>query len=445
MAKTEVILPAMGEGIIEATIMRWLVEPGGRVEIDEPLVEIATDKVDSELPSPASGVLGKIIYREGEMPKIGEVIAVIITSEDEEIKVGVDNMDPTNIGLEEKGTPELTSDSTGITVIEESHERSAPDINTNGGSNLSGFYFSPLIRSLAQQRGISIGELKRIKGTGAGGRVTRDDLYEYIKHGRPYHTNNDKGFVSTPEPDTPGIDDYKPNPGEKVVKMDRTRKLIAEHMVRSKRVAPHVTSMIEVDISHIVTWRESVKESFRKEYKSPLTYTAIIVEAVAKSLKDFPAINVSVHNDNIIYKPNKNIGIATALPNGNLIVPVIHKADHLNLQSIAQKIFDLSVRAREGLLEPHEIKGGTFTVTNMGQFGNITGTPIINQPEVAILAVGTIKKAPYVVNTEGENAIGIRDIIILSLTYDHRVVDGALGGSFLKDIGKNLEEFLTDS
>ena len=321
--------------------------------------------------------------------------------------------------------------------------------SSDAGSNGHEKIITPFVRFLAKNRSIGYSELTQIKGSGLGGRITKNDINAYILAGRPFQNNMDSieagdqssnGVSTAQEPEK-----YVPGPGEEMTEMDRTRKLIATNMVRSKRISPHVTSMVEIDVTPLVQWREKNKEAFKKKFGVKLTYTPVIVMAAVKALKEFPGINISVFGNYIIHKKNINIGVATALPNGNLIVPVIKEADKRNLGNIAIQLADLADRARHGKLEPAEVKGGTFTITNMGQYDNISGTPIINQPEVAILAVGAIKKKPAVVIAGNEQTIGIRDILVLSLTYDHRVVDGALGGSFVRAIGdyleKNIPEF----
>jgi 2-oxoglutarate dehydrogenase E2 component (dihydrolipoamide succinyltransferase) len=433
MSKIEIILPAMGEGIIEATITKWLVAEGSFVEVDKPLIEVATDKVDSEIPSPVSGILTKIIYKEGEIPKIGEVLAIIedgCESHEEDIFVSKPQYslaDPNDSISEKTGQTEKFIKS---------------DIINFRPKYSNETEVTPFIRFLAKSRGIKYQELIHIKGSGLGGRIIKDDLNNYIKSGRRFNQPE----IATANGNSVKFDDqlpvnynqYIPAPGEEVVEMDRTRKLIAAHMVNSKRTSPHVTSMLEIDVTHLVQWRMQYKEEFYHHHGVKLTYTPVIVMACIKALKDFPGINISVSGEYIIYKKNINIGVATALPDGNLIVPVIKEADKRSFVNVALQLANLADRARNSKLEPSEIKGSTFTITNLGHYDNISGTPIINQPEVAILAVGAIKRKPGVVIVDGQETIGIRDILVLSLTYDHRVVDGSLGGSFLKSIGDYL-------
>jgi 2-oxoglutarate dehydrogenase E2 component (dihydrolipoamide succinyltransferase) len=433
MSKIEILLPAMGEGIIEATITKWLVKEGSYVEEDEPIIEVATDKVDSEIPSPITGILTRIIYHEGEIPKIGEVLAIIDDNKEhpaEEIVESKLTYNPEIIQNESLKDFNNTSKVIKNTVSVKKPQYSEEQVIT------------PYIRFLAKSREIQFEELLRIKGSGLDGRITKDDLNNYIKSGRQYKLRNSvfsNEFTSKSEEQSPLINQqYIPGPGEEVVEMDRTRKLIAAHMVNSKRTSPHVTSMLEIDVTHLVQWRMKYKEEFLQKHGIKLTYTPVIVMACIKALKDFPGINISVAGEYIIYKKYINIGVATALPDGNLIVPVIKEADKRSFVNIALHLANLADRARNSKLEPSDIKGSTFTVTNLGHYENVSGTPIINQPEVAILAVGAIKRKPGVVIIERQETIGIRDILVLSLTYDHRVVDGSLGGSFLKSIGDYL-------
>lgn len=436
MGKFEFILPAMGEGIIEATITRWFVREGDTVEEDEPLLEVATDKVDSEVPAPVSGVISRIIYHEGEIPKIGEVLALI---ENENI-TGEDPGEETRGKREEVLQAEKREE---ILPKRKKPVRTVPSKPDTDDRRIT-----PFVRFLAKDRGIGPEELQFIKGTGLGGRITKADINTYIRGGRVYKP--------APVTETERIPDNGMSaeskegamplvgPGEEIVEMNRTRRLIAEHMVRSKRTSPHVTSMVEIDVTHLVRWREANKKKFLEKYGIKLTYTPVFVEAAVKALKQYPDMNISVSGNYIIRKKYIHIGVATALPGGDLIVPVIRDADERNFANIATELSGLAQRARAGKLKPVEIKGGTFTITNMGQYDNVSGTPIINQPEVAILAVGAIKKKPAVVTINNEQTIGIRDILILSLTYDHRVVDGALGGSFVKAIGDYLVNNLPD-
>ena len=442
MSKTEVILPAMGEGIIEATITRWLVHVGDIVQEDEPLLEVATDKVDSEIPSPGSGVITRIIYHEGEIPKVGEVLAIIETKFEKNEMLSEESsafsQEP-KVMVDKTVIPEAINNAPE--VIE---NKKIPKENKSDDDIL----ITPYIRYFAKNRGISIDELRQIQGSGLGDRITKADLNLYITSGRTFISSGSEQIPITQkakiEQEGNTNTDYILQDGEELIEMDRTRKLIADHMVRSKQISPHVTSTVEVDVSSLVNWRNKEKDKFYKLHGVKLTFTPLVVVAAVKALKDFPGINISVAGNYIVQKDYINIGVATALPDGNLIVPVIKGADKNNFVSISRQVADLAERARKNKLNPTEIRGGTFTITNMGRYDTITGTPIINQPEVAILAVGAIKKKPAVVLVNGIESIGIRDIMVLSLTYDHRVVDGSLGGSFVQRIGKYLSEEIPD-
>ena len=436
MAQIEIILPAMGEGIIEAEITRWLVREGDRVEVDTPVVEVATDKVDSEIPSPGTGIIKKILSVEGDVPKVGQVIALLSTGTESEGEF------PENLNRKDAEIP--TADDAG-----QKQEKKAATKQVFETRNLSYYAFlSPVIRKMARDHHVSPTELEMVRGTGLGGRITRADLLAYLENREPVVPEP----TSIPRETSSGKNAGTKNnvisreqiygPGESTIEeMDRMRKLIADHMVYSMQTAPHVTSFVESDVTGMIIWRNRVKDKFLQKYNQKLTITTLILEAVAKTLKEFPGINVSLDDYHIIRKSSINIGMATALPDGNLIVPVIRNADQMNLAGLAAAVNDLAGRARSNKLRPAEIQGGTFTVTNLGNFGNIAGTPVINQPEVAILAVGAIRKKPAVVETPRGDAIGIRQIMILSMAYDHRIVDGALGGSFLKSIGNTLQDF----
>ncbi len=426
MAQFDLIMPKMGESVAEATIIKWLKKPGDTIELDEPVLEIATDKVDSEIPSPVAGVLGQILFQEGETIQVNAVIAYINTSA-EAASAPVSNVPASS-------APVSVVEKT-IEVLEESSEdyRSA-----------SGRFYSPLVRNIAKEEHISMEELETLIGTGKDGRVTKNDILAYL----PQRKNGTAASPATHAKSTPSAPASKPvapavsvSGGDEIIEMDRMRKLIADHMVMSKAVSPHVTSFIEVDMTNIVQWRDKVKGSFEKREGEKITFTPIIIEAVAKAIKDFPMINVSVDGNTIIKRKNVNIGMATALPSGNLIVPVIKNADTMNLVGITKSVNSLANRARANKLSPDDISGGTFTVTNVGSFGNVMGTPIINQPQVAIMAVGVIKKKPAVLETPQGDVIAIRHLMFCSLSYDHRVVDGSLGGSFLRRVGDYLENF----
>ena len=436
MDKFKLTLPAMGEGIIEATITRWLVSQGDKVAVDQPLLEVATDKVDSEIPSPVEGTLSRLVYNEGEIPKVGEVIAIIDTGNGVPMPEGELEDQPAG------PIPEEMSDVTFMKQIAQSDER-VTSVTTDVPQNE--LFISPLVRMLAQQRGIASRDLREIRGTGMDGRVTRDDINEYLIH-RKHRESQGRILLPldpTDEQQKASMPEIVAEPEDETIEMDRMRKIIAGNMLKSKRVAPHVTSFLEADITALAEWRNRQKDHFLKKEQVKLTFTPIFVEAVAMALKEFPKINVSLSGENIVIRKNINIGIATALPNGNLIVPVIKNADRENLGGLARRITDLAERARNNSLLLTEIKGGTFTITNIGQYNNLTGTPIINQPESAILAIGTMIKKPWAVQTPDGYGIAVRDITMLSLTYDHRVIDGALGGGFLSRVAWYLEHFDT--
>lgn len=436
MDKFKLTLPAMGEGIIEATITRWLVSQGEKVIVDQPLLEVATDKVDSEIPSPVEGTLSRFVYNEGEIPKVGEVIAIIDTGNDVPVLDGE---------LEDTPAEPISEKIPNENIMKQMAQGVESVTPVAPVTPYNEIFISPLVRMLARQRGIASQELGEILGTGMDGRITRDDVNEYLINRMP-RESGDSVLLPLERTDDQAktvMPDIMPELDDEIIEMDRMRKIIAVNMVKSKRVSPHVTSFLEADITALAEWRNRQKEHFLKNEQVKLTFTPIFVEAVAMALKEFPRINVSLAGENIIIHKNINIGIATALPNGNLIVPVIKNADRENLGGLARKITDLAERARNNSLLLHEIKGGTFTITNIGQYNNLTGTPIINQPESAILAIGTMIKKPWAVETPDGYGIAIRDISMLSLTYDHRVIDGALGGGFLSRVAWYLEHFDT--
>ena len=422
MAQFDLIMPKMGESVAEATIIKWLKQPGDTIELDEPVLEIATDKVDSEIPSPVAGILGEILFQEGETILVNAVIARINTSADAVVSAPVSAPAAVAPVIESASTPTLVAES-------EMDYRSA-----------SGRFYSPLVRNIAKEENVSMEELEKIVGTGKDGRVTKNDILAFI----PQRSSSPAPVVTksqTAAPERIQAPAVSVSGGDEIIEMDRMRKLIADHMVMSKAVSPHVTSFIEVDMTSIVQWRDKIKSTFEKREGEKITFTPIIIEAVAKAIKDFPMINVSVDGTSIVKRKNINIGMATALPSGNLIVPVIKNADMMNLVGVTKSVNSLAARARANKLSPDDISGGTFTVTNVGSFGNVMGTPIINQPQVAIMAVGVIKKKPAVIETPQGDVIAIRHLMFCSLSYDHRVVDGSLGGSFLRRVGDYLESF----
>jgi 2-oxoglutarate dehydrogenase E2 component (dihydrolipoamide succinyltransferase) len=429
MARMNIVLPAMGEGIIEAPITKWLIGVGANVKEDDPIVEVATDKVDSELPSPVEGTLVSITAEEGSVPKIGDVIAVIET----EIKEPPDK--------EEKVTKEVERIRETIEK-EKSEKKEIEHVSHEMKSRTpSGKFISPLVRSIAAKEGITYAELDQVRGTGMDGRITRDDIIKII---RDKEKEPEPQLPVTPSGATGEIDKKSRTGGDEIIPMDRVRKLIAEHMVLSKKTSPHVTSFIDADVTRLVNWRNANKENFLRTEGQKLTLTPFFIEAAAMALHDFPMINISVDGDNIIKRKNINIGMATALPDGNLIVPVIRNADEKNLYGLAKSVNDLADRARKNKLKPEEITGGTFTITNFGSYNNLAGTPIINQPQAAILGTGAVRKTPVVLETPDGDVIAIRQIMILSLSYDHRVIDGALAGKFLQKIKEFLENFNPD-
>lgn len=435
MAKIELIMPKMGESVAEATIISWHKEVGDSVEMDETIVEIATDKVDSEVPSSLEGVLVEKLFDVDAVVKVGEAFAIIETSPE-------DSQSPSPQPQKEENVASPQAQVVAEKIEEEIAQvkESVQKIENNGER-----FYSPLVRSIASEEGLSIEELDSIPGSGKDGRVTKTDLLNHLnsktqattspKHSASPTLAPAQKTVSTP-PQTVSVSGDK-----EIIEMDRMRKLIADHMVMSKQTSPHVTSFVEADVTTLVNWRNRIKGEFKKREGQNITFTPIFIEAVAKAIKDFPMINVSVDGTNIVIHKDINIGMAAALPSGNLIVPVVKGADQMNLMGITKTVNDLANRARNNQLKPDEIQGGTFTLTNVGSFGNVMGTPIINQPQVAIMAVGAIQKKPAVIETPHGDLIGIRHMMFLSLSYDHRVVDGALGGSFLRRVADYLEQF----
>jgi len=439
MSKFEIVMPKMGESIIEATITRWLKKPGDTITEDEPLAEIATDKVDSEIPSPVEGKLVKVLFQEGDVVPVGTVIAVIAMDGDEE--------EVEQVASVEKPTEKEVVQTVSVTA------ETAKVISDDR-------FYSPLVKSIAKEENISQEELAAIPGSGKDNRVNKQDILNYIELKKAGKVT-EKVFAPapaqvsvapasapvTPAPSRPAqLERPKvvSNTGDEIIEMDRMRRLIADHMVMSKQVSPHVTSFIDVDVTNIVNWRNKMKDEYLRKDHTKLTFTPIFIEAAAKALRDYPQVNASVDGYNIILRKNINIGMATALPSGNLIVPVIKNADQLNMIGLSKQVNDLANRARNNKLDPDDIQGGTFTVTNFGTFDSITGTPIINQPQVAILGLGAIRKQPVVMETGMGDVIAIRHIVILSLAYDHRIVDGALGGMYLKRMKEYMESFDTN-
>ena len=504
MAKVEVIMPKMGESVAEATILKWVKNIGDKIALDDILVEIATDKVNSDIPSPVAGILVEILYKEDDIAQVGSPIAIIetqavatITPVQEVKPEPIPTPTPQVIEVVEQPiiapaaqytnnviptpTPEIlqTIQQPIIAPPVQYTNNVTPTAENNEMPTTNNYVsHSPLVRNIAQKEGISLLELDRIKGTGREGRLTKEDLLIYIE-------NKQKEIIATQNParqaavpptpvfsftpvapsdtvivpvPTPVVTPAIPTPvpavtpihrsiptqeGDEIIEMDRMRKLIAEHMVNSVQTSPHVQSFIEVDVTAIVKWREKIKSKFEQQYQEKITYTPIFIEAVAKSLKDYPMVNVSLDGTKIIKRKHINIGMAAALPTGNLIVPVIKDADTKDLTSLVKAVNDLANRSKTNKLQLDDIQAGTFTVTNVGTFGSVFGTPIINQPQVAILSIGVIKKRPVVLETKEGDVIAIRSMMYLSLSYDHRIVDGALGGMFLKRIAEYLEAFNT--
>jgi len=417
----------MGESIMEATILNWVKNVGDTIEVDETIIEIATDKVDSEIPSPVAGTLSKILFNVNDVVPIGTVIALIDTG-----------------GPGSVVEPTITEIKTAEAPIQASQQATEIKVEPISEKTESDRFYSPLVKNIAKEEGISVSEMDKIPGSGQEGRLTKNDLLAYLKtRSQPQQESARPASI----PAQPVQSQIKSAPATsmsgdvEIIEMDRMRKLIADHMVMSKHVSPHVTSFVEVDMTNIVRWREKVKKDFNSKYGQNITFTPIFIDAVVKAIRDYPMINCSVDGTTIMRKKNINIGMAAALPSGNLIVPVIKDADNMNLIGLTKTVNDLAGRAKTNQLKPEEIQGGTFTITNVGSFGNIMGTPIINQPQVAIMAIGAIKKKPAVLETADGDVIAIRHMMFLSLSYDHRVVDGMLGGSFLRRTADYLEAF----
>ena len=425
MASVEMLMPKMGESIIEGTILTWLKKEGDSIEADESVLEVATDKVDTEVPATHGGILTKILAKEGDVVAVGTAIAIIETNAPVTKEAPVSALSPKEEVVQ--AAPALTASL--VTAVE-------PEAATHSDER----FYSPLVKSIAKEEGISADELSRIPGSGAEGRVTKQDMLDYLATRSKGNSNH-----SAPTKTPPSISQPKVAPsltgGDELIEMDRMRKMIATRMVESKRISAHVTSFVEADMTNIVLWREKNKEDYKAKYGEGITFTPFFIDAVAKAIRDFPMINISVEGDHILKKKDINIGMAVALPSGNLIVPVIKNADQLNIVGISKKVNDLANRARNNKLTADDVTGGTYTVSNVGSFGNIMGTPIIPQPQVAILAIGAIVKKPAVVETPTGDVIAIRHKMFLSHSYDHRVVDGSLGGMFVRRVADYLEEF----
>jgi len=446
MAEKPILVPKMGESITEATVIRWLKNVGERVEKDEPIVEIATDKVDNEIPSTEAGILTKQLFQDGDVVKVGEPIAMI----DGEASEGA--VSSSNTAPAAYATPVV--EVVQAAAVIENQIASIQSESSSPKNNTGSRFYSPLVMNIAAQEGITSEELQNIQGTGLEGRVTKADILKYIANrgnapapAAQATTVSEVSIsstpTSTPAPSKPAVSKaaVSLDNGDEIIQMDRVRKLIADHMVMSKQTSPHVTSFVEADVTNLVNWRNKVKDSFKKREGENITFTPIFLWALAKAIKEFPMINVSVDGDKIIRKKNINLGMAVAQNNGNLIVPVIRNADTMNLLGLTRAVNDIANRARVNKLSPDEIQGGTYTLTNVGSFGNVFGTPVINQPQVAIMAVGAIRKKPAVLETEHGDVIAIRQMMYLSHSYDHRVVDGALGGMFVRKVADFLEQW----
>ena len=451
MATVDLVMPKMGESIMEATILKWHKQPGDAVRMDETVLEIATDKVDSEVPSTEEGVIQELLYKENDVVPVGATIARIKT----EVSESVNQSKPENsiapqeeaeIFIQSKPAPEPSHVFKTSTIS---------SVTSNGNR-----FYSPLVLNIAGQEGISLSELENLPGTGNEGRVTKKDILDYVNRKRSGKAVNSSQVAAhsherSTEFETPatnveknkGLSTINRQPSTlasgnvEIIEMDRMRRMIADHMVRSKHTSAHVTSFSEADVTNLVMWREKVKKDFEKREGTKITFTPLFIEAVVRCIKRFPLVNSSVDGDRIIVKKDINIGMATALPNGNLIVPIIRNADQLNLVGLTKQVNNLADNARNNKLRPEDIDGGTFTLTNVGTFGSLMGTPIINQPQVAILAIGAIKKRPVVIETPHGDSIAIRHMMYLSLSYDHRIVDGSLGATFLTTIANELENF----
>ncbi len=440
MSLVDLIMPKLGESIMEATILRWHKQPGDKVAMDETILDIATDKVDSEVPSTAEGVIEAILYKENDVVPIGTVIA--------KIKVGAVSATSTPTSAP---VAAVVPSSAPVKTEEIPFQPSVQN-NSNHASTGAARFYSPLVLNIAQSEGISMTELETVAGTGQDGRVSKKDILAYVNNKKNNPSIAQPVVASQPAP-TPTVTTSTPTTNTvasapisysgnvEIIEMDRMRKLIAKHMVDSKKTSPHVTSFAECDVTNLVLWREKIKKEFEKREGEKITFTPLFIEAIVKNLKKYPLLSSSVDGDNIVVKKDLNIGMATALPTGNLIVPVIKNADQLNLVGLTKQVNGLANAARNNKLKPDDTMGGTFTLTNVGTFGSIMGTPIINQPQVAIMAVGAIKKRPMVIETEQGDTIGIRHMMYISLSYDHRIIDGAMGSTFLNAVSKELENF----
>ncbi|WP_216688615.1 dihydrolipoamide acetyltransferase family protein [Hymenobacter siberiensis] len=457
MARVEMTMPKMGESIMEGTVLKWLKQVGDSIEQDESVLEVATDKVDTEVPAIYAGVLTEILVQEGQVVAVGAPIAVMETD-----AAAAGAAAPVSAPAAPQAAPAPSSNGSAVPYLPEPHDPQAAQTAASA-EHQPGRFLSPLVLSIAREEGVSMTDLEYLPGTGKENRVTKKDILDYVAAGKPSLTGTAAANTSVqapavaPQPQvapaTPApapvasapSASVKPVPsvsgGQELIEMDRMRKMIAQRMVDSVRISPHVTSFVEADVTNVVNWRNKHKDAYKKREGENLTFTPIFIQAVARAIQDFPLINVSIDGDYIIKKRDINIGVAVALPSGNLIVPVIHNADQLNLNGLSKKLNDLAARARINKLTPADLEGGTYTLSNVGSFGNVMGTPIIMQPQVAIMAVGAIKKKPAVIETPQGDLIGIRHFMFLSHSYDHRVVDGSLGGMFVRKVADYLEQF----
>ncbi|KIC90223.1 dihydrolipoamide acetyltransferase family protein [Flavihumibacter sp. ZG627] len=453
MAIVDLLMPKMGESIMEATILKWLKNPGDKITQDETLLEIATDKVDSEVPSTAEGIIEELLYNVNDVVPVGTVIARVRTN----VEDSVSPSGNTPVFNENQPVEQVAQPSSYTPDYAETVPADAPHTIQAAGNR----FYSPLVLNIAASEGVSMVELEAMPGTGNEGRVTKKDILQFVQDKRsgnqPAAAQPATPAISTPQvpsttapqqpaPQPPSVRAEAPlsssvNGNVEIIEMDRTRKLIADHMVKSKHTSPHVTSFTETDVTNLVLWRDKVKSQFEKQEGSKITFTPLFIEAIVRCIKKYPLINSSVDGDRIIVKKDINIGMATALPNGNLIVPVIRNADQLNLVGLAKQVNGMAENARNNRLRPDDTQGGTFTLTNVGTFGSLMGTPIIPQPQVAILAVGAIKKRPVVIETAQGDSIAIRHMMYLSMSYDHRIIDGSLGATFLTAVARELENF----
>jgi len=452
MALVELVMPKMGESVMEGTILTWLKKPGDRIQQDESVLEVATDKVDTEVPSPFNGILKEIRANQGDVVQVGTAIAIIETDINKE--VSTEPSVPVATPQVAPSTPQpAVLEQQAVVATPITHATSQSPLEHNSSRN--GRFYSPLVLNIARQENISLTEVENIAGTGKDGRVTKNDLFDYIqaKKDGKIAPAQQTAVVETavPKQETKPTADKEPayvskpstshSGNVEIIQMDRMRKMIADRMVESKRISPHVTSFVEADVTNIVYWRNRWKNDFMEHENVALTFTPIFIEAVVKAIKDYPMVNISIEDDKIIVKKDINIGIAVALPNGNLIVPVIKNADQLNIVGLTKKVNDLAKRARQNKLTADDLSGGTYTVSNVGSFGNLMGTPIIVQPQAAILALGAVVKKPAVIETPQGDTLGIRHMMFLSHSYDHRAIDGSLGGMFVRRVADFLENF----